>query len=46
MLGRLHLITDIRFGRDHVAVLPLVLSAGVDVVQVRLKDLTDREVTP
>jgi len=44
VLGRLHRITDTRFGRDPVAVLPAGLSAGVDVVQVRLKDLGDREV--
>jgi thiamine-phosphate pyrophosphorylase len=44
VIGRLHLVTDTRFGRDPMAVLPAALEAGVDVVQVRLKALTDREV--
>jgi thiamine-phosphate pyrophosphorylase len=41
LLGRLHLITDTRFGRDPLAVLPAALDAGVDVVQVRAKELSD-----
>ncbi len=44
MPGRLHLITDTRFGRDPLAILPAALDAGVDVVQVRIKDLCDRDV--
>lgn len=43
MLGRLHLITDTRFGRDPLALLPAALEAGVDVVQVRVKEIGDRE---
>ncbi len=41
MLGRLHVITDTRFGRDPLALLPVALDAGVDVVQVRVKELGD-----
>lgn len=44
VVGRLHLITDTRFGRDPLAVLPAALAAGVDVVQVRAKDSGDRDV--
>jgi thiamine-phosphate pyrophosphorylase len=44
VIGRLHLITDTRFGRDPLALLPLALGAGVDVVQVRWKEAGDREV--
>lgn len=44
MVGRLHLITDTRFGRQPLAVLPAALAAGVDVVQVRVKEAGDREV--
>ena len=44
MAGRLHLITDTRTGRDPLAGLPAALGAGVDVVQVRMKDATDRQV--
>jgi len=43
MLGRLHLITDTRPGRDALAVVRGALSAGVPVVQVRVEDdLSDR----
>ena len=35
-LGRLHLLTDCRPGRDPVAVVRAALSAGVPVVQVRV----------
>jgi thiamine-phosphate pyrophosphorylase len=43
-LGRLHLITDTRPGRDAVAVVAAALAAGVPVVQVRVEDdATDRE---
>lgn len=43
MLGRCHLVTDTRFGRDPLALLPAALDAGVDVVQVRVKEASDRE---
>jgi thiamine-phosphate pyrophosphorylase len=43
-LGRLHLITDTRPGRDAVAVAAAALAAGTPVVQVRVADeATDRE---
>ncbi|GAA3451137.1 thiamine phosphate synthase [Dactylosporangium matsuzakiense] len=43
-LGRLHLITDTRSGRDTLAVVAAALRAGFDVVQVRPEDhVTDRE---
>ena len=42
-LGRLHLLTDCRPGRDPVGVVRAALSAGVPVVQVRVPDeWTDR----
>jgi len=43
VLGRLHVLTDTRKGRDAVAVVRAALSAGAPVVQVRSKDGTDRE---
>jgi thiamine-phosphate pyrophosphorylase len=43
MLGRLHVITDNRFGRDPRAAVPIVLEAGADVIQVRVKGWTDRD---
>lgn len=42
MLGRCHLVTDPRPDRDPLAALPAALDAGVDVVQVRVKEATDR----
>lgn len=43
-LGRLHLVTDTRPGRDTLAVVAAALRAGFDVVQVRPEDhVTDRE---
>jgi len=42
-LGRLHVLTDTRGGRDAVAVVRAALSAGAPVVQVRSKGGTDRE---
>lgn len=43
-LGRLHLITDTRPGRDALAVTAAALAAGAPVVQVRVEDgATDRE---
>ncbi len=42
-IGRLHLITDTRPGRDALAVVAAGLAAGADTVQVRLPDdATDR----
>ncbi|GAA1523027.1 hypothetical protein GCM10009827_044280 [Dactylosporangium maewongense] len=44
MLGRLHLITDTRPGRDVLGVVGHALAAGFTVVQVRPEDsVTDRE---
>lgn len=43
LIGRLHVITDTRPGRDPLAVVDAALRAGAPVVQVRGKDLTDRE---
>ena len=37
-IGRLHLITDARPGRDVLAVVAAALAAGVDTVQVRVPD--------
>ncbi len=42
-LGRLHVLTDTRDGRDALAVVQAALSAGAPVVQVRAKDGTDRQ---
>lgn len=43
-LGRLHLITDTRSGRDPLAVVRAALSVGTPVVQVRVEDpATDRQ---
>jgi thiamine-phosphate pyrophosphorylase len=43
-LGRLHLITDTRSGRDTLGVVAAALRAGFDVVQVRPEDeVSDRE---
>jgi thiamine-phosphate pyrophosphorylase len=43
-IGRLHLITDARPGRDVLAVVAAGLAAGADTVQVRVPDAaTDRE---
>ena len=41
-LGRLHVLTDTRDGRDALGVVRAALSAGAPVVQVRAKDGTDR----
>jgi thiamine-phosphate pyrophosphorylase len=43
MLGRLHVITDNRFGRDPRSAVPVALEGGADVIQVRVKGWTDRE---
>jgi len=42
-IGRLHVITDTRPGRDPLPVVRAALEAGAPVVQVRGKELTDRE---
>lgn len=42
MIGRLHIITDTRPGRDPLAVVDAALRAGAPVVQVRGKEVTDR----
>ncbi len=42
-LGRLHVVTDARDGRDALAVATAALSAGAPVIQVRAKGRTDRE---
>ena len=41
-LGRLHVLTDTRDGRDALAVVRAALSVGAPVVQVRAKGGTDR----
>ncbi|MBO0731893.1 MAG: thiamine phosphate synthase, partial [Acidimicrobiaceae bacterium] len=43
MLGRLHVITDTRFGRDPRAGACAALDAGADVIQVRVKGWPDRD---
>ena len=42
-VGRLHVLTDTRDGRDALPVVAAALSAGAPVVQVRSKGGTDRE---
>jgi thiamine-phosphate pyrophosphorylase len=42
-LGRLHVVTDARDGRDALTVVEAALSAGAPVIQVRAKGRTDRE---
>jgi thiamine-phosphate pyrophosphorylase len=41
-VGRLHVISDARRGRDALAVVAAAVAAGAPVVQVRAKDCTDR----
>jgi len=43
LIGRLHVITDTRAGRDPLVVVDAALRAGAPVVQVRGKELTDRQ---
>jgi thiamine-phosphate pyrophosphorylase len=43
MLGRLHLLTDARIGRDALGIAMRALAAGAPVVQLRVKGCTDRE---
>ena len=42
VVGRLHVVTDARGGRDAVGVVAAAVAAGAPVVQVRAKDCTDR----
>jgi thiamine-phosphate pyrophosphorylase len=42
-LGRLHVLTDARAGRDAIAVAERALRAGAPVIQLRVKGHTDRE---
>ena len=42
-LGRLHVLTDARAGRDALATTTAAVAAGAPVIQVRAKGLTDRE---
>jgi len=43
-LGRLHVLTDARAGRDAVGLARQALAAGAPVIQLRVKGLTDRAV--
>ncbi len=43
-LGRLHVLTDARAGRDALGLAEHALAAGAPVVQLRVKGCTDREV--
>jgi thiamine-phosphate pyrophosphorylase len=43
MIGRLHVLTDARGGRDAVATTAAALAAGAPVIQLRVKGCTDRE---
>jgi thiamine-phosphate pyrophosphorylase len=43
VIGRLHVLTDARAGRDALGTTTLALAAGAPVVQLRAKDVTDRE---
>jgi thiamine-phosphate pyrophosphorylase len=43
VIGRLHVLTDARAGRDAVAVAARAVEAGAPVVQLRVKGCTDRE---
>ena len=42
-LGRLHVLTDARAGRDAIGVAARAVEAGAPVVQLRAKGATDRE---
>jgi len=42
-LGRLHVLTDARGGRDALGTVTLAIQAGAPVVQLRVKGVTDRE---
>jgi thiamine-phosphate pyrophosphorylase len=42
-LGRLHVLTDARAGRDALGLAARALAAGAPVIQLRVKDITDRD---
>jgi thiamine-phosphate pyrophosphorylase len=42
-IGRLHVLTDARAGRDALHTATLALQAGAPVIQLRVKGATDRE---
>jgi thiamine-phosphate pyrophosphorylase len=42
-IGRLHVLTDARAGRDALHTATLAVRAGAPVVQLRIKGVTDRE---
>jgi thiamine-phosphate pyrophosphorylase len=42
-LGRLHVLTDARDGRDALGVAAAALAAGAPVLQLRVKGVTDRD---
>lgn len=42
-LGRLHVLTDARDGRDALGVAEAALAAGAPVMQLRVKGVTDRD---
>ena len=42
-IGRLHVLTDARGGRDALGTATLAIGAGAPVVQLRVKGVTDRE---
>jgi thiamine-phosphate pyrophosphorylase len=43
MIGRLHVLTDARDGRDALHIATLAIRAGAPVVQLRVKGVSDRE---
>ncbi len=43
MIGRLHVLTDARAGRDALTTTTLAVKAGAPVVQLRVKGVSDRE---
>ena len=43
MIGRLHVLTDARAGRDALVTATLAIKAGAPVLQLRVKGCTDRE---
>jgi thiamine-phosphate pyrophosphorylase len=43
VVGRLHVITDTRPGRDALALVEAALAGGADVIQVRAKGWSDRD---
>lgn len=43
MIGRLHVLTDARDGRDALETATRAIAAGAPVIQLRVKGVTDRE---